>query len=104
MSKRELVLMVSRGFALLLITWAFIEVTYLPERLSSLMHVFGEQTVLRTTHDYWTSYYSLVIGLLILRVSALLLAAVLFWRCGSRVQKLFADSSTEGRESKGGRV
>jgi len=101
MSKREFVLVVSRGFALLLITCASIEVTYLPERVSSLMHVFGEQTVLRTTHDYWTNYYSLVIGLLILRVSALLLATVLFWRCGSRVQSLFTDSFSEGRESKG---
>ena len=103
-SKKELLFVISRGFALLLITWAFLDLTYLPERVFSLSHHVGQQSVLSTTHDYWRAYYLMTIVFLILRVLALLIVAVLFWRCGPRVEALFSDHSSDGQRSTGGAV
>jgi hypothetical protein len=89
MSKKEVLLVVSRGFALLLCTWGFVELTYLPERLFSLSHHLGQQSALSIGADYWGTYYSLATALLLLRVTVLLIAAIAFWKCGPRVQALF---------------
>lgn len=89
MSRKALVLLVSRAFALLLISWAFAEVTYLPERLFALTHHLSQSSVLMG-HDYWSNYYLIITAFLILRVLALFLAAALFWRCGPRVEALFS--------------
>ena len=89
MSRKEMVLLVSRAFALLLISWAFVEVTYLPERLFTLTHHLSQSSVL-VAHDYWSSYYLIVTVFLVLRVLALFLAAALFWRCGPRAEALFS--------------
>jgi len=88
-SKKEIVLIVSRAFAVLLISWAFVEVTYLPERLSALSHHLSQNSV-SVAHDYWSSYYLIVTAFLVLRMLALFLAASLFWRCGPRVEVLFS--------------
>jgi hypothetical protein len=56
MSRKELVLLVSLAFALLLTTWALVELTYLPDRLFALSHHLSERSVLGT-RDYWSSYY-----------------------------------------------
>jgi len=89
MSRKETVLLLSRAFALLLISWAFVEVTYLPERLFALSHHLSQSSVL-VARDYWSSYYLIITVFLILRMVALFLAAVLFWRCGPRVEALFS--------------
>jgi hypothetical protein len=89
MSRKELVFLFSRAFALLLSSWALVEVSYLPERLFALSHHINERSVF-TTHDYWSSYYSIVTVFLIVRILALLFAAALLWQCGPRVQALFS--------------
>jgi len=89
MSRKELVFVVSRTFALFLFTWAFAEVSYLPERLLSLTHHISEGSVL-TRYDYWSSYYLVVTSFLVVRILAFLLAAGSFWRCGPWVHALFA--------------
>jgi len=89
MSRKELVPLFSRTFALLLISWMLAEVSYPPERLFSLSHHINERSVL-TTHDYWSSYYSIVTAFLAVRILALLFASVLFWKCGPRVQRLLS--------------
>jgi hypothetical protein len=96
MSRKELISVMSRWFGLLLATWAFVELTYLPERLFSLSRHLGEQSALHGAPDYWSSYYTLATVLLIIRVSALFIAAVTFWRCGPRVQALF--DRAEGKQ------
>jgi hypothetical protein len=88
MSRKELVLLVSRAFALLLITWAFADATYLPERLFALSHHLNQSSVL-LAHDYWSRYYLIITVSLVLRMLVLLLGAALFWRCGPRVEELF---------------
>jgi hypothetical protein len=89
MSRKELVFIVSRALALLLISWALVEVSYLPERLFALTHHIGQGSVL-AKYDYWSSYYLVVTSFLVARILALLLVAQSFWRCGPRVQALFS--------------
>ncbi len=98
MSKRDAVLVISRGFALLLATWAFVELTYLPERLFSLSRHVGQQSALATTSDYWSAYYILATVLLTFRVVVLLIAVIAFWRCGPRVEALF-DKRPDGTDN-----
>jgi len=90
MSKKELVLLVSRAFALLLVTWALVEVTYLPDRVLALSHHLRQSSVLATSRDYWSSYYLILTVFSVVRMLALFFAAVLFWRCGPRVEALFS--------------
>jgi hypothetical protein len=90
MTRDELVFLFSRLFSLLLSTWALVEVSYLPERLLALSHHINERSVL-ATHEYWSTYYLIVTVFLAVRIVALLVAAVLFWKCGPRVQALFSQ-------------
>ena len=89
MSRKELVFIVSRAFALFLVTWALAGVTYLPERLLALTHHVSQASVL-ARYDYWSSYELVITSFLVVRVLALLLAAGSFWRCGPWVQALFS--------------
>jgi hypothetical protein len=86
-SEKKSVLLVSRAFALLLITWALVDATYLPERIFALSHHMALRSAL-ATHDYWSSYYWIVTFFHVLRMLGLFLAASLFWKCGPRVEAL----------------
>ena len=105
MSKKELVLLVSRAFALLLITWALVEVTYIPERVFALSHHMRQSSVLATSLDYGSRYYLILIVFNVVRMLALFFAAVLFWRCGPRVEALFSqqpgNQAASGQEHAG---
>ena len=90
---------VSRAFALLLISWALVEITYLPERIFALFHHLSHSSVL-ATQDYWSRYYEIITISILLRTLAFFLAAVLFWRCGPRVQALFSPEQ-DNREASG---
>ena len=89
MSRQELVLVLSRTFALILSSTALLEVLYLPERLFALSHHLNERSLL-ATHDYWSTYYSISTVFLVVRILVLLSSAALFWRCGPWVQALFS--------------
>jgi hypothetical protein len=95
MTRKDLVLLVSRAFALLLITWALVEVTYLPERLFALSHHMSQSSVM-ASHDYWSSYYLIIAVFNVARMLALFLVAALFWRCGLRVEALFSRPDNQG--------
>ena len=85
MSRKEQVLLVSRAFALLLLTWALVEVTYLPDRLFVLFHHLSQRSVL-ANRDYWSTYDLILTVSTIVRMLALFLASVMFWKCGPRVE------------------
>jgi hypothetical protein len=89
MSKRETVVLVSRVFALLLAVWALVEITYLPEHLLALFHHMSQRSVL-AAHDYWSSYYMVITALHFVRIAGLSIAAVLFWKCGPGVERIFS--------------
>lgn len=94
MSRKELVLLMSRGFALFLTTWALVEVTYLPDRLYALFHHLSLRSAL-ATNDYWTRYYLILTVSDLVRMVALFLGAVLFWRCGPQVEALFSPQDNQ---------
>jgi hypothetical protein len=99
MTRRELVFVLSRAFALLLCCWGLVEASYVPERLFSLSHYMNERSAF-ADHDYRSSYYLLITAFLFARMLALLYAAGWFWRCGARVQALFhpqEDGRTDAR-------
>src|ERR1700730_11537043 len=89
MSRRQLVLLVSRALALLFISSAFSEVTYLPELFFAFFHYFRQNSVLLGS-NFTSNYYLIITAFLVLRILAYLLAAALLWRCGPRVEGLFS--------------
>jgi hypothetical protein len=105
LSKKELVVLVSRAFALLLITWALVEATYIPERVFALSHHMKQSSVLATSLDYGSRYYLLLIVSNVVRMLALFFAATIFWRCGPQVEALFSqrlsDQASSGQEPVG---
>jgi hypothetical protein len=89
-----MVLLASRTFALLLTSWVFVELSYLPERISTLWHHMTLRSVMATS-DYAGGYYVLLIAMNVLRILVLSLGAILFWRCGSRIEALLAPQHSD---------
>jgi hypothetical protein len=89
MSRREVVLLVSRALALLFISSAFIEGTYLPERLFAFSHYVRQRSVV-VGPSFSSNYYLILSVFLVLRVLSYSFAATLFWKCGPRVEGLFS--------------
>lgn len=98
MLRKSSVFLVSRAFALFLITWVLDDVTYLPERLFALSHHLSLRSAL-ATHDYWSSYYWIITTFNLVRILALSFAAALFWRCGPRVEALFSPQPDDQEPS-----
>jgi hypothetical protein len=94
MTTRDLTAVVKRAFALLLSAWALVEVTFIPERVFSFFHHLDERSVLNP-HDYWTRYYSIVLIFYAVRIGALSLAAIWFWKRGLRSEALIPALSQE---------
>jgi hypothetical protein len=80
MSRREVVLLVSRTLALLLISWALADATSLPAGASL------------AESDYRARLAWLYLAGNVLRIAGLLLAATVFWRPGKRVESLLLGS------------
>jgi len=99
MSRKEFVLLVSRAFALLLAAWVFVDVTYLLGHLFPLFHHMSLRSALATTYDYWTIYYLTLVVFDLVRIVVLSLAAALFWKCGPRVEALFATRQDDQKPS-----
>jgi hypothetical protein len=93
MSRRDIAFIASRTLALLLLTWAFTEATYLPERVLALSHYSGLRSVLASS-DYLSRYYQSILIFNLLRLFAFVGAAVVLWRFGPRVERLFSNGST----------
>jgi hypothetical protein len=89
MSRKELVLLASRTFALFLTSWALVEVTYLADHLFALFHYLIQRSAF-ATHDYLSIYYLITTASNTARMLAMFFAAVVFWKCGARVQALFS--------------
>jgi hypothetical protein len=104
MSRKELIQIACRVFALYLTTWGLVEVTYVPDRLYSLLHHMNQHSVLET-YDYWSKYYFIYDAFIAVRMFGLFTAAVLFWKCGPRVEALFlpqpGNEETPSQDSDG---
>jgi hypothetical protein len=91
MTREDAAIVASRSLAMRMAVWTLVELTELPEWLLSLMHHLGQQSVLGT-RDYWTSYYSVVLALHVIRVLVTSLAGAWFWKGGPLPDKLFAGT------------
>lgn len=99
MSRREIVLLVSRALALLFISSAFSEGTFLPERIFSLSHYSKQSSVLEGL-NFTSRYYLILIAFLVLRILAYLVVAMLLWKCGPRVEGIFSQPQVSEAESR----
>lgn len=94
MLRKELILIASRTFAMLMAVWTLTDVTYLPERIFAYSHHLALRSVL-VTEDYLTSYYLLILAFTVVRIAGLAIAAGWFWRCGPRVESLLLPSDSK---------
>ena len=96
MTQEDAAIVASRSLAMLMAVCTLVELTRLPEPIYSLVHHLGHQSVLGT-RDYWTSYYSVVLAFLVIRILLTSLAGVWFWRGGPLPDKLFAGTIETGK-------
>jgi hypothetical protein len=88
LSRKELATLASRALALYLTAWLISDLTYLPERVYSFLHETKQQSVL-LAQGYWYGHYKIVLVFALIRILALLCAAIFFWQCGPKAQGLF---------------
>ena len=84
MSRKEIVLLVSRAFAAIQLITALLDMSYLPERLFSMYHHAKLVSVLShsATDNYFRTYDQIGLLSLIARIAGLLILTVVFWECG----------------------
>jgi hypothetical protein len=83
-SRKEIVLLVSRALALTQAVYALVDVTAIPERVIWLIYRLRLHSVLEPkplTSE--PEFYSLVLN--IVRLVIISTASILFWRCGPRI-------------------
>ncbi len=101
MSKKEIVLLVSRAIALLQIAAALVDcVTTLPQQGFLLYReaaMFASMTAVRRLPQPLTLSPLLWVNLLtaLLRIGVLLFIAALFWNCGPTVERWLAPAGVE---------
>jgi len=95
MTRREIVVLVSRAIAVIQLMSAVIEITYLPAYLLNLFHHLFPVGSL-DVGDYWSRYYMEALLALIARIAILLLAALIFWKCGPKIEQMLlpGDAAT----------
>lgn len=91
MSKKELVRLVSRALSVFFASWAFADITYLPQEFFELSHHLKHASVL-VGEDYLAKYYSLLTFFTLVRMLVFFLAAIWFWCSGKRVEGLLSPS------------
>jgi hypothetical protein len=91
MSRKEVVLLVSRTLALLLISWALADATSLPAEILAVSYSVVRGASLAES-DYRARLAWLYLAGNVLRIAALLLGAALFWRPGRWVEALLLGS------------
>ena len=94
MQRRDLIVLVSRAFALLLVTWAAVDITYMPERLFSLFHYISQRSALGSS-DFWSGRYVIITLFALLRIGGLFLAAGSFWKGGAKVEALLLPEQSD---------
>jgi hypothetical protein len=89
MSRKDALLLASRGLALLFTIAALVEVSYLPEFLTSLLHYKD------SLGSYWRTYYIFRTGFLFVRIVGYSLAAKWLFKGGPEVDELLIPASQD---------
>jgi len=98
MSKREIVRLVSRALAVFFASWAFADITYLPNRFFELFHHMSHRSVVGG-EDYFAKYYSLMTFFTLVRTLVFSLAAAWFWAFGKRVESFLSPGIADDESS-----
>jgi hypothetical protein len=93
MTDARIVRVASRAFALYLISWALLDLTYLPQYLIAFVHHLGD-TEMRG-QNYWKNYYLIELASLAIRVAGALLTSLYCWNGGQRIMGLFLPANEE---------
>lgn len=97
MQRKDIVRVASRLFAIQLLTWALVDLTYMPERLFAFFHYLSERSI-TSNQDFWSTRYSFTTMFAIARVGGLFLASGSFWRGGPKIEALLLGDSDEIRD------
>ena len=88
MSRREVILIVSRAIAIFQLLSVLLELTYLPDRFYSLSH--HSKVLLASSSEMnvylWTGD-RISIAMLLLRIIMYLIFAAVFWTCGPTIER-----------------
>ncbi len=90
MSRKEIVLLVSRAFAAIQFVTALMEMSYLPARLFSLYRHAGfiGWSNVPLLSSYAITYDRIDILFLFARIIGLLILTAVFWKCGPWVERV----------------
>jgi hypothetical protein len=89
MSKKDLIVVVSRGVSLYFFAWALDNITYLPGELRSLFHHLRLQSALATDY-YWRNGDIWSIAFTLGRAAILFSVAIWLYRRGPSVERFFS--------------
>jgi hypothetical protein len=93
MSRKEIVVLVSRALAIIQLISALLEVTYLPGRFMTLIH-HGSRS--DGGGDYYRTNYQVDIITFVFRIAGLLIIAIILWNCGPWVERMLTPRLQEG--------
>ena len=94
MSRKEIVLLVSRALAMIQFVAAMLEISYLPERVVSLMHrahSFSAQGDAESA-NYWSSYDQVGVAFMCARIVGLLVLTAIFWNSAPWIERMLAPT------------
>ena len=95
MSSKDAVVLASRTLATLLIVWALVEVSYLPEISHSLLHYANQEPSSSAWTQYQHHHYLLEIGFRIARIVGFALMARWLHKGGPEIEELLLPASPE---------
>jgi hypothetical protein len=95
MSRKDAVMLASRTLAVLLTVWALSDVSYLPERLHSLLHYLNHEPASPAAIECERHYYLIQIGFLVTRIVGYSLLAMWLYKGGPEVEELLLPGSEE---------
>jgi hypothetical protein len=101
MSRKDAVVLASRTLALLLTVSALTEVSYLPERLHSLLHYLKHPPTSLTSIQYGHHYYLIQIGFLVTRIVGYSLLAKWLYKGGSEVEEVLLPAALQEKSVQG---
>ena len=91
MSRRESFLLCSRVLAVIFMVWTLAEISYLPEKIYSLLHYVGEP--FSSYRDYVRHFDLLSVGFLVARIVGYGLLSLWFYKAGPEVQDLLLPAN-----------
>jgi hypothetical protein len=94
MSRKDALSLASRSLAVLLLVFAFTDVSYLPGSVHSFLHYLTYEHATPGT-EYLRHYYLIALGFLITRIVGYCLVARWLYRGGPEIEELLLPTAEE---------